>query len=175
MDSLTKVAALNQLEERKIGLKLLAEGLTAPIVLTSLDDRSGRLLVADQAGFVYVLNRDGQRQAKPFLDIHSRIVALHPGMDERGILGLALHPQFTRNHKFYLIYSAPLRASAPQDWDHTMRLCEFRVSDRDSAIAMADSERVLLEIDEPDWNHNSGRIVFGPDGYLYSFFWKSSG
>ena len=151
----------------RIGLKLLAEGLTAPIVLTSLADGSGRLLVADQAGAVYVLNREGQRIDKPFLDLRSRIVVLHQGMDERGIVGFAQHPKFKNNRKFFVVYGIPLRASAPSDWDHTMRLSEFRVSDQDAAVAMPDSERVILEIDEPDWNHNSGRIAFGPDGYLY--------
>ncbi len=151
----------------QVGLKLLSEGLTAPIVLTSLDDGSGRLLVADQAGMIHLLNRDGQRQEKLFLDLRSKLVRFNQGMDERGILGLAVHPQFKSNHKFYVVYSAPRRTIAPPDWDHAMRLCEFRVPDNDPTMGIADSERVLLEIDEPDWNHNSGRIVFGPDGYLY--------
>ena len=149
------------------GLKLLAEGLTAPIVLTSLADSSGRLLVADQVGIIHVLNRDGQRLEKPLLNLQTKICQLNQGMEERGILGLALHPQFKSNRKFYVVYSAPLRAGAPAEWNHTERLSEFRVSDSDAAVALAESERVVLEIDEPDWNHNSGRIVFGPDGYLY--------
>jgi len=148
-------------------LKLLGEGFTAPIVLTSLADGSGRLLLADQAGVIYVLNRDGQRQEKPFLDLKDKLVKFNQGMDERGIVGLALHPQFKTNRKFYVVYSAPRRASAPADWDHTMRLCEFRVSEENAALAATTSERVVLEIDEPDWNHNSGRIAFGPEGYLY--------
>jgi glucose/arabinose dehydrogenase len=149
------------------GLKLLAEGLTAPIVLTSLADGSGRLLVADQAGLIHVLNRDGQRLEQPLLNLQSNICELNQGMDERGILGLALHPRFSSNHKFYVVYSAPLRKGAPAGWDHTERLSEFQASEKDAAVAAAGSERIVLEIDEPDWNHNSGRIAFGPDGYLY--------
>ena len=148
-------------------LKLLAEGFAAPIVLTSLADGSGRLVLADQAGVVYVLNREGKRLEKPMLDLRSKIVTIHAGMDERGILGLALHPQFKANRKFYVVYSVPLRAGGPAEWDHTMRLSEFRSANNEYAVANVDSERVLLEIDEPDWNHNSGRIAFGPDGYLY--------
>ena len=102
-----------------------------------------------------------------FLDLHDRICKLSQGMEERGLIGLALHPQFKSNRKFYVVYSAPRRDSAPADWDHTMRLCEFRASAQDMAVAAPDSERLLLEIDEPDWNHNSGRLAFGPDGYLY--------
>lgn len=149
------------------GLKLLAEGFTAPSGLTSLADGSGRLLVADQAGVIQVLNRDGTKAPKPFLDLKSKLVEFNQGMDERGILGLALHPQFKSNRKFYVVYSAPLRAGGPAKWNHTERLSEFRASAADVAVASADSERVVLEVDEPDWNHNSGRIAFGPDGLLY--------
>jgi glucose/arabinose dehydrogenase len=150
-----------------IGLKLLAEGFSAPDVLNSLPDGSGRLLVADQAGVIYVLDRDGKKLEKPFLDLREKICPLGQGMEERGLLGLACHPQFKSNHKFYVVYSAPRRASAPPAWDHTERLSEFQTSSSDLAAANPASERVLLEIDEPDWNHNSGRIVFGPDGFLY--------
>ena len=150
-----------------IGLKLLVEGLTAPTNLVSLADGSGRLLVADQAGVIYLLNRDGTITEKPFLDLQSRLVAFNQGMDERGILGLALHPQFKTNRKFYVVYSAPLRADGPKGWNHTERLSEFHASTPDVGVALPDSERVILEIDEPDWNHNSGRIAFGPDGKLF--------
>ena len=88
-------------------------------------------------------------------------------MEERGLLGLALHPQFKSNHKLYAVYSAPRRASAPPEWDHTERLSEFLTSTSNVATANPASERIILEVDEPDWNHNSGRIAFGPDGFLY--------
>ncbi|MBI3418022.1 MAG: PQQ-dependent sugar dehydrogenase [Verrucomicrobia bacterium] len=154
----------------KVSLKLLAEGFAAPIVLTSLPDGSGRLLVADQAGVIYVLNRDGQRVETPFLDLRGKMVQLNQGMDERGLTGMALHPRFKTNRKFYVAFNAPLRAGGahdPQPWNNTMRVSEFRASEKDSGVSSADSERILLEIDKPDWSHNSGRIVFGPDSYLY--------
>jgi hypothetical protein len=66
-----------------------------------------------------------------------------------------------------VVYSAPGRTSARSDWDHTERLSEFKAAGADFSSADTSSERILLEIDEPDWNHNSGRIAFGPDGYLY--------
>ncbi len=151
----------------QIELKLVAEGLTAPIVLTSLPDGSGRLVVADQAGIIHILNRDGQRQEKLFLDLTSKLVTLNKGMEERGLIGFALHPQFRNNKKFFVAYTVPLRASGPKDWNCTLRISEFSASDKDLAVANSDSERIVLEIDKPDWNHNSGRIAFGPDGYLY--------
>src|SRR3989442_15805630 len=109
------------------GLKLLGEGFTAPIVLTSLADGSGRLLLADQAGVIYVLNRDGQRQEKPFLDLKDKLGKFNQGMDRGWIFGLGLHPQFKTNRKFYVDLSGPRPASPPAGWDHTMRLCEVRV------------------------------------------------
>jgi len=150
-----------------IGLKLIAEGFNAPAVLVSIPDGSGRLLVADQSGTIQLISRDGKKAEQPFLDLRGKIVELGKGMEERGLLGLALHPQFKSNHKFYAVYSAALRTNAPPKWDHTERLSEFKTRGDDFSAADPGSERVLLEIDEPDWNHNSGRIVFGPDGYLY--------
>jgi glucose/arabinose dehydrogenase len=150
-----------------IGLKLLAEGLGAPETLVSIPDRSGRLLVAEQAGVIQLLDRDGKKSEQPFLDLRGKIVPLGQGMEERGLLGLALHPQLKSNHKFYVVYSAPRRSSAPPQWDHTERLSEFKFTGADFSAADAASERVILEIDEPDWNHNSGRLAFGPDGFLY--------
>ncbi|NJN05363.1 MAG: PQQ-dependent sugar dehydrogenase [Rhodobacteraceae bacterium] len=115
---------------------------------------------------IYLIDRDGKRAEPPFLDLREKLSTLGKGMEERGLLGLALHPQFKANRKFYVAYSAPRRAEAPPEWDHTERLSEFQTVANFSQADPA-SERVVLEIDEPDWNHNSGRIAFGPDGYLY--------
>lgn len=150
-----------------IGLKLIAEGFGAPIALASIPDGSGRLLVAEQAGVIQLLDRDGKKAEQPFLDLRRNIVPLGKGMEERGLLGLALHPRFKSNHKFYMVYSAPLRTNAPPKWDHAERLSEFKTTGGDFTVADPASERIILEIDEPDWNHNSGRIAFGPDGFLY--------
>ena len=150
-----------------IGLKPLAEDLKAPIALVAIPDGSGRLLVSDQAGVIYLLDHDGKKSEQPFLDLQEKLVRIAQGMEERGLLCVALHPQFKANHKFYVVYSAPLRPKARPLWDNTERLSEFKTRGDDLSTADPASERVVLEIDKPDWNHNSGRIVFGPDGYLY--------
>jgi glucose/arabinose dehydrogenase len=150
-----------------IGLKLVTEGISAPIGLVSIPDGSGRMLVADQRGIIHLIEKDEKKSERPFLDLREKIVALGQGMEERGLLGLALHPQFKSNRKFYVVFSAPHRSSAPAQWDHTERLSEFKARGDDFSAADPGSERIVLEIDEPDWNHNSGRLAFGPDGYLY--------
>lgn len=149
-----------------IGLKLITDGLSAPMALAALPDGSGRLLIAEQSGVVTLIDREGKKSDQPFLDVRSKMIGINKGMEERGLLGLALHPQFKSNRKFYVVYSAPLRTNAPPKWDHAERLSEFKAA-ADFASADPASERVVLEIDEPDWNHNSGRIAFGPDGFLY--------
>ena len=163
----TPATAVETNSSSNIDLKLLAEGLGAPVTLVSIPDGTGRWLVAEQGGFIQLFDHNGKKSDLPFLDLREKMVPLGQAMEERGILGLALHPQFKSNHKFYVVYSAPRRASAPSQWDHAERLSEFKTSGTDFNSADPASERIVLEIDEPDWNHNSGRVAFGPDGYLY--------
>ena len=148
-------------------LKMVAEGFTSPTVLTSLADGSGRLLIADQVGTIHVLNKDGKLSDQLFLDLRGKLARLNQGFDERGILGVALHPKFKENRKFYVYYSAPRRSETPAKWDHTSHLSEFKVMEKNPAQADPASERVLVQIDQPQFNHNGGRLLFGPDGFLY--------
>jgi glucose/arabinose dehydrogenase len=151
-----------------VGLRLVAEGFTSPVTLVSAGDGSGRLFVVDQVGLIRVLGADGTLVPEPFLDLRSRIVPLMPEFDERGLLGLAFHPRYASNGRFFVYYSAPLRAGAPAGYDHTSHVSEFRVSATTSNRADPASERIVLQVDEPQFNHNAGTLVFGPrDGYLY--------
>lgn len=86
--------------------------------------------------------------------------------DERGLLGLAFHPDYATNGRFIVYYSAPLRAGAPAGFNHTSHISEFRVSG-DPNRADPGSERILLQVDKPQFNHNGGTVLFGPDGLLY--------
>jgi len=165
--SVVLAGATRPLRAAGLNLKAVAEGFTSPVVLASLADGSGRLLLVDQIGTVHVLNTDGSLADTLFLDLRSRMTKLNEGFDERGVLGLALHPDFRNNRKFYVYYSAPLRQGAPSDWDHTSHLSEFKVTTDNFAKADHDSERVLLQLDQPYFNHNGGRLAFGPDGHLY--------
>ncbi len=147
-----------------IGLELLAERFTSPVALA--DPGDGRLFVVDQIGRIYAIHPDRPQQRAVFLDVTERLVRLNPGYDERGLLGLAFHPRFEHNGRFFVFYSAPPRAGAPPGWNCTSRLAEYRVSG-DPDRADAASERLLMAIDKPQPNHNGGHICFGPDGYLY--------
>jgi glucose/arabinose dehydrogenase len=148
-----------------VGLRTVASGLTSPLGITAAD-ATGRLFIHDQTGKIRVLAADGTLLPLPFLDITSRMVPLSSFYDERGLLGLAFHPDYASNGRFFVYYSAPRRADAPAGYNHTSRISEFHVSS-DANRADEGSERVLLEVDKPQSNHNGGTIAFGPDGYLY--------
>jgi glucose/arabinose dehydrogenase len=153
----------------EVVLELLAEGLNAPIFQVAPKDGSGRRFVGEQAGEIYVVTVEGERLATPFLDLRERMVALLQAFDERGLLGLAFHPDFATNGLFYVNYSAKLRPGSPFTGEtaYTRRLSEFRVSAADPNRADAASERILLELDWVNRKHNGGGLAFGPDGYLY--------
>lgn len=166
-------AAQDPREPTDIGLdiefdvELVAEGLTSPVHLAEAPDASGRLFVVDQIGVVHLIDADGTLVDEPFLDVRDRMIQIRETFDERGLLGLAFHPEFVENGRFFVNYSAPLRDGAPADWDHTTRVSEFKVDEDDPNRANPDSERIVIEVDQPRFNHNAGDIAFGPDGYLY--------
>ena len=151
----------------EIGVELLAEGFTSPVGFVSPEDGSGRMFVVDQVGVIWVLDAEGNVQDDYFLDLRDELVDLQTGFDERGLLGLAFHPAYEQNGRFFVHYSGPLRDEAPEDWDHTAVIAEYRVSMENRELADPASEKVIMEIDQPQFNHNGGDLVFGPDGYLY--------
>lgn len=153
-----------------IELDLVAEGLTAPVAATHAGDDSGRLFVVDQAGWIRVVD-DGVLLPQPFLDLTSEIVAVNPFFDERGVLGLAFHPDYENNGRFFVRYSVPRDGDPSEPCFGTSRGChsevlgEFSVSDDPNVADPAGA--ILFSEDEPQFNHNSGGVAFGPDGFLY--------
>lgn len=151
----------------EIELEQLAEGLTSPVQLTAPEGDERRFIV-ERTGSIRILNASDELVEAPFLDLSERMVELQADFDERGLLGLAFHPQYAENGRFYVYYSAPLRESAPDNWDHTAHVSEFTVSEDNPNRADPASERVILEVDQPQFNHNGGALAFSPeDGYLY--------
>jgi len=157
-----------------VELELVCSGLTSPVYATHAGDNSDRLFIVDQAGVIQILDvMNGICLPEPFLDLTDKIVVLNPSFDERGILGLAFHPNYNVNGRFFVRYSAP-RVGSPGEpcfgssrGCHEAILAEFRVAVPDSNFADPTSERVLFRIDEPQFNHNAGTVAFGPDGLLY--------
>jgi glucose/arabinose dehydrogenase len=156
-----------QTQTPKLQLQLLAQDLTAPVHLEELPDGSGRMLVVQQDGLVKVLMPDGKVLPEPFLDLRSRMFSLQNDFEERGLLGFALHPQYARNGRFFISYSAPLRDSAPQSWNHTRKISEFTTKPGSIAPVDINTERVLIAQDWPSRKHNGGGLAFGPDGMLF--------
>lgn len=153
-----------------IRLEPFVTGLNSPLAMVQPpgDDRS---FVIEQFGRVRVISANGELQATPFLDIRSLIVQQFLDFDERGLLGLAFHPEFQENGRFYVAYSAHLDFGSDLGkqfwWDHTNVVAEFTVSDSDPNVANPDSMRIISAIDWPQFNHNGHWIGFGPDNMLY--------
>ncbi len=138
-----------------VTLRPVASGLSQPVELAHAGDGSGRLFIVEQAGRIKIL-KNGAVLATPFLDISSLTV-----LDgERGLLGLAFHPQYAANRRFYVFYTRKA--------DGALQVSEFLASAANPDVADAGTERSVITIPHASAaNHNGGRIAFGPEGYLY--------
>jgi quinoprotein glucose dehydrogenase len=148
-------------EAPKVKLEKIYGGLVIerPISLQIAPDGSGRRFLVEQTGKIRILPGDeAATEAKVFFDLSS-VMAVEKDFEE-GLLGLAFHPDFRENGRFYLTFS--------RQGPKRLVLAEFGVSKTDPDAADPSTERVLLEVQEPEWNHNSGNLFFGPkDGMLY--------
>ncbi len=160
----------------QIALEEVASGLAAPVQLTHAGDGSGRIFIADQAGQVRIIDANGDLLEEPFLDITDRMVTQSEFFDERGLLGIAFHPDYETNGRFFVRYSAPREGDPAEPCNdpkgfivgcHSEVLSEFAVSAGDPNVADPDSELIMIEVPKPQFNHNGGGISFGPDGLLY--------
>jgi len=137
-----------------IDLRSVAEGLTEPLGLVHAGDGSGNIFIVEQPGKVRIL-KNGKVLEKTFLDIRDRVTS----GGEKGLLGLAFHPDFFKNRRFFVNYTSPTGGLRTV-------ISEFKTGDNPDE-ADPKSERILLTIRQPYANHKGGNIVFGPDGYLY--------
>ncbi|MCB0283629.1 MAG: PQQ-dependent sugar dehydrogenase [Calditrichaeota bacterium] len=151
-------------EIREINIQRVFENVsfTNPLFLTHSGDKTNRIFVVQNSGQILVFpNNPDIQQSKIFLDIRTRVTS----GGEKGLLGLAFHPSYSLNGKFYVSYTTGNLKS---------RISEFSVSENPDS-ADAESERILLEVNQPQGNHNGGMIAFGKDGYLYISFGDGGG
>lgn len=134
-----------------ITLELFAEGLNKPVAIVHAED--SRLFVVEQDGTITVLDSAGNVDSVKFLDISDSVVK----GGERGLLGLAFHPDFKTNGWFYINYIGE---------NNTTYISRFRISET-TGVADPASEIKLITLPQPYENHNGGNLCFGPDGYLY--------
>jgi glucose/arabinose dehydrogenase len=149
-----------------VAVETVVRGLTAPVGLVALPGDDARALVLEQTGLISLLDL-ASGKATPFLDLRDRVVPLMPDYDERGLLGLAFHPDFATNGRLFVYYGVPVRKASPAAADHTNTLSEFHVDPAHPDTADPTSERVVLQFEQPQFNHSGGGLGFGPDGMLY--------
>jgi glucose/arabinose dehydrogenase len=143
-----------------VQLTQVASSLSYPTLCASAADGSGRLFFLEKAGVIKVL-APGSANPTVFLDIHLKVLG-PPPPSEQGLLGLAFHPGYPADPRFYVYYTPNEASSA----DYVEQISEFRVS-LDPLVALTD-EKPILTIPHPtNTNHNGGMMAFGPDGYLY--------
>jgi len=130
---------------------LVADGLQKPLDITHAND--DRIFVVEQPGIIRII-QDGQVFPFPFLDIRDRV---NDNASERGLLGLAFHPDYIENGSFFVNYTG-------QDGETVVS--RFQASSNPDQ-ANPGSETILLSIQQPYANHNGGGVKFGPDGMLY--------
>lgn len=140
---------------QEVELELFATGFNSPLALqhTGMDDDS-RLFVVEQGGMIKIVLTDGSVNPSPFLDISNLVSS----GGERGLLGLAFHPDYENNGCFYVNYT---------DTDGNTQVSRFSVDGSNPDIANANSELPIIAIEQPFSNHNGGCLAFGPEGYLF--------
>ena len=156
-------------------LEEFASGLRDPILAIHAKDNTHRLFVAERIGVVYVYEKNEPERARTFLDIKSQVVVNPTGpnlvYDEGGFLGLAFHPKHSENGKFYVYYTIV-------EGNAKLRISEFKTLEGNINRVDKESERIILEVDEPQINqngHDGGQLLFGQDGYLYVFLGDGGG
>jgi glucose/arabinose dehydrogenase len=136
-------------------LERVTGSFNRPIYVTHAGDASGRIFIVDQGGRIWVMT-DGSLLADPFLDIRQIV---NRGSNEQGLLGLAFHPDYESNGRFFIHYSDLPRGNTV--------IAEYAVSAENPNRANPEPQQIILQQEQPYPNHNGGEIAFGPDGFLY--------
>ena len=136
-----------------IALERVAGGFDRPLAVVSPADGTRRLFVAEQGGAILIVSA-GTVQAESFLNVRDLVST----GSERGLLGLAFHPDYRCDGRFFIDYT---------NRDGDTIVAAYRVSASDPNRAEPASGTILLRVQQPYPNHNGGGLAFGPDGFLY--------
>ena len=140
----------------EVTLEEVAGGFNRPVLALGHPTEPGRLFVVEQGGSIkHLAPGEDTAPEEDFLTLD-----VNDGPQEAGLLGMALHPDFPADPRFYVNYN-------PQAGMLRTRIEEFRLDPNNSEVADPESGRILMEINQPAINHNGGMIAFGPDGMLY--------
>ena len=137
----------------------VASGFSNPLDVQQPNDGTGRLFVVEQSGHIQIIQNDGTRAASPFLDVSTRNGFTSGG--ETGLLGLAFHPSYAQNRRFFVNY---IRNVAGQ---LQSVIAEFTASSTDPDFSDPNTENILFTVNQPFSNHKGGALDFGKDGFLY--------
>jgi glucose/arabinose dehydrogenase len=135
-------------------LQEITNGLQRPLLFTTANDGTNRMFIVEQGGHIWIMT-DGAVGKQPFLDVSGLIST---SGNERGLLGLAFHPQFKTNGQFFINYT---------DVNGNTVVARYSVLASNPNIGDANSASFIIQIKQPFANHNGGNLAFGPDGYLY--------
>ena len=137
----------------------VASLFSAPLDIQQPDDNSNRLFVVEQGGQIQIIQSNGTRAASAFLDVTGRSGFTSGG--ETGLLGLAFHPNYQNNRRFYVNYTRNSGAQLQSV------IAEFTASSSNANFADPTTENILFTVDQPFSNHKGGGLTFGKDGFLY--------
>ena len=141
----------------KVAFAKVLDGFKRPVFVTAAFAGDTRLFVVEKGGTIRIVE-NGAILADPFLDVRKLVITQG---NEQGLLGLAFHPDYKTNGRFFIAYTANSAGAGDNS------LAEYRVSSSNPNKADAASGKVLLAIPDFAANHNGGMVAFGPDGYLY--------
>lgn len=132
-------------------------GLSSPVFLTNAGDGTRRLFIVQQRGIIKVAQA-GSSATSDYLNLST--VVSNSG-NERGLLGLAFHPNFENNRRFFVYYT--------RQSDGAIEIAEYVQNAANPNVADPNPVRTIITIPHPNFsNHNGGTVAFGPDGYLYA-------
>jgi len=141
----------------QVDIQLVVSGLSSPVGVVNAGDGTNRLFVIQQNGTVRVVVNN-RLQSGVFLDVRNVAGGFTTG-GERGLLGLAFHPNFESNRKLFAYFT---------NGAGTLVIAEFTANSAKTAVPVS-SYDPLITIPHSRTNHNGGQLLFGPDGYLYVF------